>query len=112
MLVSTSKNVKMIDINGSNTSINSNILEVLLNTEECITGCGIYANYIENKCNSFIGNIMFNMKTCGLFVKPNSAIIANNQLASSDYATLEVLSYNQEIKDLLDESHIKTIVRE
>ena len=55
---------------------------------------------------------MFNIKTCGLFIKDGSAIISNNQLASSESATLEVLSDNQEIKDLLDESHIKTIIKD
>lgn len=112
ILATTSKNAKMVEHNGNTSIINGNVMEVLLNTEECITGCGIYSDYPDIGCNTFTSNIMFNMKTCGLFVKPNSAIIANNQLASSDFATLEVLSYNQEIKDLLDESHIKIIVRE
>ena len=112
MLVSTSKNARMVEHNASNAIISNNFMEILLPTLECITGCGIYSDAPGIGCNTFVGNIMFNMKTCGLFVKPDSAIIANNQLASSDYATLEVLSYNQEIKDLLDESRIKTIIRE
>jgi hypothetical protein len=52
------------------------------------------------------------MKTCGLFVKPDSAITSNNQLASSNSASLEVSSCNQEIKDLLDEKNIKSIIRD
>ena len=111
MLLTTSKNARIVEHIGCNSIINNNIMRVSISKEEAQSGCGIYAANEYNKSNTIMGNIIINTKTCGLFINNDIGIVKDNHLGNNDNIELTVLNLNERINDMLDEKHIKTIVR-
>lgn len=109
MLVSTSKNARIVEHNGSNSVISNNIMNVLIPTYDCQSGCGIYAANKNCFSNSLSGNLIINVKTCGIFVKEDVGILENNQVGSKDTVPLQVICSNVYYQNLLDEKNIRTL---
>ena len=109
ILTSTSRNARLIDIQGSNCIITDNYLEVLMPYEICISGCGIYVR--ANSKNHIIkNNILSNIKNCGIFALNKTGIIADNLYNSESPLFLAFAkSTNAELENLLNEKNTKSI---
>lgn len=112
IIVSTSKNARLIEHQGSCSNISNNILEVLLPKTEVSTGCGIYSTHNNIKDNIVSGNIICNVKNCGMIINPLAFSLSNNKIIVEDDLIPITHSDNISMLDVLSERNIKTIVRE
>ena len=108
IIISTSKNARLVVLRSSNTVISHNYMEVLLPLDDCISGCGVYAILKNIDKNIITENIFKNIKDCGMFVNYNIGFIGNNQFSLDD--ALEISNHdNFIISEKLNKQNIKSI---
>lgn len=108
IIISTSKNARLVVLRSNNTVISHNYMEVLLPLDECITGCGVYANLKSIAKNIITENIFKNIKDCGMFINYNIGFIGNNQFSLEDALEISNLD-NFIVAEKLNKQNIKSI---
>lgn len=76
IITSTSRNARIIYCSAKIVNIIGNIMEVVINPDECITGVG---GYFENSNNViFKSNQLLTIKTCGVYVYNSDVFVQDN----------------------------------
>lgn len=108
IVISTSRNARLIEHHASNSIISHNFMEVLIPPEECVSGCGIYAASKNIGANTISENTICNVKNVGIFVGNHNSNILNNQVISKQSIPISDLN-NLKLAELLNEKNIKSI---
>lgn len=109
ILTSTSRNARLLEQNAGSCIISGNLMEVLMASGACKSGCGIYAAGEEVKGNLIADNLIRNVLDCGIYAGADVGILKDNIVESYEQ-TLRIGS----LKDLdlgkrLSEERIRSI---
>lgn len=110
LVTSTSRNPRLIINRADNVSINSNILKGFFYLPDCQSGCGMLFEKSKH-CNA-VGNQIFGVKNCGIYLRASEVAVMNNEIESqkSNWAFVEVADENDlEISSAIDENKIHSI---
>ncbi len=109
VFTSTSRNARLIEHDAENCIISQNMMEVLMASEECRSGCGIYAIGENTRGNSITENMIRNVRDAGLFISREAGTVQNNMVYSYPQTVRQAYSDDAILRDRLDERHIRSI---
>lgn len=110
IITSTSRNARLMDNSASHVIITSNFMQVLMDFEECRSGCGMR---FKDCCDCTVtDNHVLGARNCGIFID-NSRLHADNNTIwkTAEDSTFKEIAYTKDrlIADLLREDRIVTI---
>lgn len=110
IIISTSRNPRLIESYGTDCIITNNYIDAVLETDICVTGCGIYLR--GNVKGTIIkDNIIKNLKDCGILAERNAGIIKDNIITSNSMKFIDyVETSNLEMMNRLSEKNIRSII--
>ena len=85
------------------------MMEVLMAPEECRSGCGIYAGGVEAKGNIITGNLIRNVRDCGIYGGVEIGIVKDNIVESYEGTIESGCAQNVELTNRLREERIRSI---
>ena len=85
-------------------------MEVLLGSDACQSGVGIYAVGENISDNSITGNIIRNVRNVGILADPKRNRLDGNQILSSNETCKIVDLTDKKLIALLDEAGIQSII--
>lgn len=109
VLISTSRNARMLEHTGNNCIISRNIMEILMVDSECRSGCGIYAAGENCTENIISENIIRNVVDCAIFADESVGIVVNNQITCYAGTINRAGNNDVYVKDKIDERNIQSI---
>lgn len=110
VLVSTSRNARLVELSGSHCMIGRNVMEVLMAPEECRSGCGICAAGENCRENIISENLIKNVLDCGIFADASVGMVANNQVFPATGGAARAGRENGAMLAKLDERNIQSII--
>ena len=109
ILTSTSRNARILEQKAGSCIISGNVMEVLMAKEECQSGCGIYAGGVEAKGNIITGNLIRNVRDCGIYGGVEIGIVKDNIVESYEGTIESGCAQNVELTNRLREERIRSI---
>ena len=104
VIVSTSRNAKLIILGCNYSIIGKNILDIFMARTECRSGCGIQMLPLAEG-NIISENMIHNLFDCGIFVKKEKNVLLQNQFLNCE----KNHSFDSSIEEKLDERRIKSL---
>ena len=108
VIVSTSRNARLIVQQASNCIIGRNILEVFQDKNECCSGCGIYAVEQGISGNIVTENMIKNVSDVGIFSASEAGAFERNRIIDCGIPTAGL--ENRCIADRLNEKRICSLI--
>ena len=110
IITSTSRNARLIELASNGCVICNNVMEVLLGSDACQSGVGIYAVGENISDNSITGNIIHNVRNVGILADFGRNRLDGNQILSSNETRKIVDLADKKLIALLDEAGIQSII--
>lgn len=109
ILTSTSRNARLIEHNAKYCVISRNVMEVLMDPNDCQSGCGIYAVGGNVGENVITQNVIKNVKDCGIFADKTVGEVRGNLVISWPNTVKQAGQEDVLLKKRLDESNVRSI---
>ena len=109
MIVSTSRNARLLLNRADGVLIGGNALQVLMAVEECRSGCGILLENIQSCL--IAGNRISGAHSCGIFLKHSGPVLEHNLIERTEGLLFREVADLQDhaIAAALDERRICSI---